>query len=243
MRDGREILATEAFVTHERSGSYALFSDLFRFHLMAKAPGVIWVDTDIYCWRPLNIGQPHVFGYEKRRQLNGAVLSLPADSEALRLMLNLTADPYAIPEFYGAKARADYEARAATGDPVHVSEMPWGVWGPHGLTWSLTTTGEARFAQQEAVLYPSPFPARPDFFKRPVKTLRLITEETLTVHLWGRIKRISAKRFDGGAPEGSFLGMLLKKHDIDPQDAPVRSHGRFTYDESDHGAGEEGEPG
>lgn len=231
VRDGREIADVDGFITHERSGSFALFSDFFRFHLMAKAPGVIWVDTDIYCWKPLVLGQPHVFGYEAPNRMNGAVLGLPPDSEALRLMLDFTAAPYTIPEFFGPKVRAEYEARAAAGDPVHASEMPWGVWGPLGLTWALRKSGEERFAQPEAVFYPVPFAARSNFFKRPLLAQRMIAEETLTIHIWGRIKRISGKRFDGIAPEGSFLGMLLSKHRIDPAEAPIRSHGKFSFDE------------
>lgn len=235
VRDGRAVAGTEFFVRHERSGSLALFSDLFRFRLMLHEPGAIWVDTDVYCLRPLAGLGPHVFGYEQPGRLNGAVLALPPESEALRLMLDLTADPYAIPEFYPAPARAEMARRKAEGNPMHASEMSWGVWGPQGLTWSLHKTGEARFARAEAVFYPSPFPVRAEFFKRPTLTLRRITDETLTVHLWGRIKRIAGKRHEGLAPPGSYLGVLLAKHGIDPADYPVREHGRFSFgdDEED----------
>ena len=129
--------------------------------------------------------------------------------------------------------RAEMARRKAEGNPMHASEMPWGVWGPQGLTWSLHKTGEARFARAEAVFYPTPFPARAEFFKRPALTLRRIGEETLTVHIWGRIKRIAGKRHEGLAPPGSYLGTLLARHGIDPAEYPVREHGRFSYGEEE----------
>jgi len=96
VRDANKILEGAKMYRHGRTGSVALFSDLFRFHLMQKAPGEIWIDTDIYCWRPLDVGQPHVFGYETKRQLNGAVLGLPADSDALGQLLKFTKDEHPI---------------------------------------------------------------------------------------------------------------------------------------------------
>ncbi len=235
VRDGNAILPTENFITHERSGSFALFSDLFRFHLMVRDPGVIWVDTDIYALRPLDVGLPHVFGYEAGRQMNGAVLGLPADSDALGLMLELTADEYAIPEFVSPAARAAYEARAEAGNPVHASEMAWGVWGPHGLTWALRKTGEERFAQKREVFYPVPFPERRSFFKRGSIIDAFITEDSQTVHIWGRIKRISAKRFGGGVKARCWLDMTMRKHGIDPAEALITTHGKFDYGDDDDG--------
>ena len=71
---------------------------------------------------------------------------------------------------------------------------------------------------------------REEIFKRPILALRRITEETLTVHLWGRIKRIAGKRYEGLAPPGSHLGTPLAQHGIDPAEFPVRAHGRFSYE-------------
>lgn len=229
VRDGREVLATDAFEAHERSGSVALFSDRFRYHLMRAAPGAIWVDTDVYCWRDLGGLGERVFGYETEAQLNGAVLALPPDSAALALLLDLTSDPFAIPPFYGPRRRATLERARDEGRPVHAAELPWGVWGPHAVTWALNETGEAAAAQARPVFYPVPFPARSDFFKRPAKTLRHVTEETRAIHIWGRIKRIAGKRFDGLAPAGSFLAGLLADRGIDPAAFPIRSHGRFAF--------------
>ena len=57
IRDGRDVLDTENFQTHARTGSVALFSDLFRFHMIAKDPEIIYVDTDVYSVRPIPKGE------------------------------------------------------------------------------------------------------------------------------------------------------------------------------------------
>ena len=132
VRNGAEIISVEKMPIHGRTGSPALFSDLFRFHLMVKKPGEIWIDTDMYCWRPVDVQTPHVFGYETKFQLNGAILRLPPDSDALGQLLDFTADEHSIPEFLNDEMKAEYRARAEAGDPVHVAEMPWGIWGPLG---------------------------------------------------------------------------------------------------------------
>ncbi len=229
---GQDILPDPEMYKHERSGSYALFSDIFRFHMVAKAPGTVWIDTDIYCWRPMVLPQDHYFGWESARQMNGAVLGLPADSEMLRLMLDQTSDPYNIPEYYNANMQAEYTARAEAGDPVHAAEMPWGVWGPHCVTWAARKSGEVKFAQPTSVFYPVPFPHRNTFFRRPVLSMKYARDDTLTYHLWGRIKRIAGKRHEGSAPERSFLKYLLDKHEVDPTQARITSHGKFDFSET-----------
>ena len=229
--NGQDILPDPDVYKHERSGSVALFSDIFRFHMIAKAPGTIWIDTDIYCWKPMVLDQDHYFGWESHRQMNGAVLGLPGDSEMLRLMIEQTDDPYKIPEYYNDKTKAEYAARAEAGDPVHAAEMAWGVWGPHCVTWAAKKSGEVKFAQPTSVFYPVPFPDRNMLFRRPALSMRYSDDSTLTYHLWGRIKRVAGRRHGGSAPDRSFLKYLLDRHEIDPAQALITSHGKFDFTE------------
>jgi hypothetical protein len=53
-RDGREIIDTDDFIKYEQKNSYALFADWFRLHMIHQNPGMIWVDTDVYCYRPMD---------------------------------------------------------------------------------------------------------------------------------------------------------------------------------------------
>lgn len=232
-RDGTTIISMGEPQRHARTGSVALFSDLFRFHLMQKAPGEIWIDTDIYCWRRLLPPQKHVFGYETISQINGAVLGLPPDSDALGQMLEFTEDEYPLPEFVSQKKQQEYRDAAEAGTPVHVSEMPWGIWGPHCVTHFLRKTGEARFAAPRRVYYPIHYRDRNLFLKRPVRVLSQLSDDTVTLHLWARIKKFCGVHFGGYAPEKSFLHQRMQFHGLEREFGRVTSHGRLTFDHAE----------
>ncbi|WP_397541306.1 hypothetical protein [Roseovarius salis] len=223
LSDGNEILPRDEFLTHGRTGSPALFSDVFRYHLLRKRAGVIWADTDAYCLRPFATRTGHFFGWESGQHINGGVLGLPPDSPALSALLRMTEDEHAIPEWYAGAELARLEERAAAGDPVHVSEMPWGVWGPHAITHYLHKTGEARHALPVHGLYPVPFKHRRKmgFASKRDRIESFIRPDTYSVHFYGRrIKQFLAGL--GGLPEeGSYIDALLKKHGIAPEAAPV----------------------
>lgn len=51
-RDASEILSTQRIITHRKSGSAALYSDLFRYALLSQTD-YVWVDLDVIALRPL----------------------------------------------------------------------------------------------------------------------------------------------------------------------------------------------
>lgn len=227
VRDGREVLDTENFFTHARTGSVALFSDLFRFHMIAQDPEIIYIDTDVYSVKPLPGDETHVFGYEffseekQKGQINGAVLRLPADSPALQGLLEFTKEEYPVPEWLPPRFLNDIRKRAEEGDPMHVSEMPWGIWGPIGVTAFLQASGEDAHARPTDYYYPVHFANRRAFAKRPEVVRNKLTENTRCIHIWAPIKRFCARRHNGVPPEGSFLAQLMAQHGIDAGAAPV----------------------
>ncbi len=226
IEDGRGIIDTNNFVTHALSKSVALFSDLFRFHMIRKIPGIIWVDTDIYCHRPIDFDDDFLFGFEVEKptgggRVNGAVLRLPSHSKTLNSMLEFMEDLYPVPEWLAPHQLKEIKSRAVSGNPMHVSEMIWGIWGPVGLTAHLRLNGEIRHAKPRDVFYPVHFPDRNVFFRRPFKTWSQVSEQTKTIHLWAPIKKVSAKKHGGLCKAGSFLEQLVVKHNIDPAGAPT----------------------
>lgn len=220
---GNEVLTAEEFITHGRTGSPALFSDVFRYHLLKKNDRTIWADTDAYCARPFETKTGHFYGWESDRHINGGVLGLPPGSDALGQLLEMTQDEYAIPEWYQGRQRAQFEAKAAEGEPVHVADMAWGVWGPHAITHYLHKTGEAKHALPVHALYPVPFEHRRKmgFTAKRARIDGFLKPDTYSVHFYGRrIKQFLAGI--GGVPEpDSYIDSLLIKHKIDPNAAPV----------------------
>jgi hypothetical protein len=231
-RDGREVLDTDNFLKYEKKDSFALFADLFRLHMIACNPGMIWVDTDVYCHRPMVYDEDHVMGFELPggQRVNNAVLGLPANGALLQAMLDYTADPFAIPPFIKPSLQDDYRKAAALGEPVHVSQQPWGVWGPMMVTHFTHALGLAEKVQPLDAFYPVPFPDRLKFLRPASVVARLLTERTTALHLWASNKRELGLRHHGLPPEGSFLDMLVKRHGIFPEAAPIKGRGKHVFD-------------
>lgn len=222
IRDGNEVLPTQNFILHERTQSVALFSDLFRFHMIKTDPDMIYVDTDVYCVRPIDLTNPYIFGYQSGTSVvNGAVLRLPGNSKLLHAMLEFMKDEYPQPHWFPKKLLDQIRQSHEDGSPMHIGEMPWGVWGPGGITALAQDTGEIKHALDRDYFYPVEFRERRSLFKRPMITTSKLSENSRTIHMWAPIKRFAAAHYDGLCPPNSYIGSQLELHGIDPADAPI----------------------
>ena len=231
-RDGREVLDTEDFIKYEKKDSFALFADYFRIHMIAQNPGMIWVDTDVYCWRPMAYDSDYVMGFELPggKRVNNAVLGLPPEAPITRDLLDFMSDRYAIPPFLKSRLREDYAEAARAGAPVHVSQQPWGVWGPMMITHFVAKHGLLDQVQPLEAFYPIPFPDRTKMLRDAAKVQAELTPETTALHLWASNKRELGLRFNGVPPAGSFLDMLLRRHGIRPEFAPIKGRAKLVFD-------------
>lgn len=222
LADAAAILPPADVLRHSRTGSPALHSDLFRYHMLARLDRTIWADTDAYCLRPFTTPTGHFHAWESEDGVNGGVLGLPADSETLRHLLDFTSDPHAIPPWYSPARRAELQAAADRGEPVHAGDMPWGVWGPHALTHFLKATGEIRHSMARAALYPFAYHERNLMLRPGLDPMQYLTAETFSIHFYGRRMRARIAGQDGGVPRPrSLIGRLLRQHGIDPALAPI----------------------
>ncbi len=231
LRDGREVLDTDNFLKYEKKDSFALFADLFRLHMIARNPGMVWVDTDVYCHAPLRLVDDHVMGFELAGgvRVNNAVLGLP-DGPLLHALLEHTANPYAIPPFVKPGLQDAYRAAAAAGAPVHVSRQPWGVWGPMMLTHYTHALGLADKVQPLDSFYPVTFPDRTRFLRPADRVAAMITPRTSLMHVWASNKRELGLRYSGLPPAGSYFDTLVKRHGIAPAEAAITGRGKRVFE-------------
>ncbi len=231
-RDGREIIDTDDFIKYEQKNSFALFADWFRLHMIHQCPGMIWIDTDVYCHRPLNYESDYVFGYELpgEQRVNNAVLGLPADSEMLRQMIEFTNDRYSIASFLPRKRQQIMRKAAETGKPVHITEQPWGVWGPIMVTHYVHALAMEKHVEPLDAFYPITFRERFKFMRRAELAEDLITDKTTALHLWASNKRQLGNIHNGLPPKGSYLERLVQEHGINPALAPIKGRGNTTFD-------------
>lgn len=221
LADAQLILPSEAQIIHSKSGSPAPHADRFRYHLLAQSEGLIWADTDAYCVKPFRSDNGHYYGWESPHHVNIGVLGLPAQSPTLQALIEYTSDEFAIPPFAPEAYQAELRDAIARGVPVSVSDQPWGIWGPRAFTHFLKETGEIRHALPTHVLYPIPYAKRGIMLRRAMDLSDYITDETHSIHFYGRrIRHMIAKQ--GGIPRTrSLIGKLLRRHGIDPALAPV----------------------
>ncbi|XAT62512.1 hypothetical protein GN278_02500 [Rhodobacteraceae bacterium Araon29] len=220
--DARDILSTEEFITHTRTGSVAPHADKFRYLMLAKHSDIIWADTDAYCVRPFTTDNGHFHGWTAPHEINNGVLRLPARGKVLADLIKLTSDPYGIPPWLPKWQRKELQAAKDAGNPRHAGEMEWGIWGPRALTWALKHHNQVKYALPQPTLYPVPFKDRRMMGRpnRPVE--ELLEEDTYSIHFWGRrMRRFFITKYDGAPPNDSFIGKLLQKHGIDAKSAPL----------------------
>jgi hypothetical protein len=231
-RDGREVIDTDDFIKYEKKNSFALFADLFRLHMIWKCHGMIWIDTDVYCQRPLDYKDDYVMGYElpDSQRVNNAVLGLPSDSPMLMTMLDFTADRYSIASFLAKKHQTQFAEARDAGKPVHVSQQPWGVWGPMMVTYYVQHFELNYRVQPLDAFYPATFRERTLFNKKIKHLDGKITDRTTAMHVWASNKRELGNRHLGLPPKGSWWRKACRLHDINAPLAPISSRNTTTFD-------------
>ncbi len=222
LRDANAVFPADDYIRHRQSGSPAVHADAFRYRLIARER-MVWVDADMLCMRPWTIDDPWVFGWEKPGKLVcNAVVGLPPDSATLARLNAFCRDEYPIPPWAGDDERRRLEDAAASGAPVHVTDLKWGVWGPAAVTWFLKETGEISHARPQAAFFPIPFRDRRDLLKPGAEIDARLGPDCLGVHLWNRRLRRRLVTHENGVPDPeSFLGRALRRHGIDPALAPI----------------------
>ncbi|NIZ62986.1 glycosyltransferase family 2 protein [Sedimentitalea sp. CY04] len=220
--DANSIFPNTNFIRHKESGSPAVHADAFRYR-MIQLQNVVWVDADILCVQPWDTQNEFIFGWEKKnRVVCNAVLGLPRFSRTLERLNALCADEYPIPPWLTGQSKEDLEKAARDGKPVHVSELKWGVWGPSAVTHFLNETGEMEHAMPQEAFYPVSFKDRRDLVKPGDVVDNIMTDGVYGVHLWNRrLSRRIVTNHNGIAPEDSFLGRALVRHNVDPLLAPI----------------------
>lgn len=220
--DANEIMPLGNVIAHKRTGSPAPQADKWRYNMLAKTDDQIWADTDAYCVKRFTSSNGHFHGWESQHHINNGVVGLPSDSETLAGLIDFTSDEYAIPDWFNEELKAEMRRKKLAGNPVHVGEQSWGVWGPQALTHFLHKTGEHKYALPIEALFPISFKKRRLMLKPNLDLSEYVTDNTLSIHFWGRRMRMRIIEREGGEPDpDSLIGKLLKKHGIVPSDAPM----------------------
>ena len=184
LRNAAEILAV-AGLRYDGANGAPLQADLFRLYLLAREPGVIWVDADVYPLRRFDMGDEYLFGRTALGGIETAVLALPANSAVLADMLAFTGDFNAIPPFVKPALRRQFAAERAAGRARPVALQGWGVWGSPLLSHFIRKHDLGGRAQPAERFAPVAAADKALLGQAGAPVAARITPQTLAVHLWG----------------------------------------------------------
>lgn len=132
LRDAREIVSeTSLFPNYYQGGTYAAFSNIFRYLLLQAKP-TTWIDADVYLLGDKLPEDEYLFGFEGKKYINGAVLRAPSDSAFVEDLVRLST--------------------SLKPEQVRV----WGQLGPRLISAIAVRHAISHLAQRAEVFYPVP---------------------------------------------------------------------------------------
>lgn len=206
--DGNQIVDASKIIKHEKSGSFALFSDIFRYELLQKRDNIIYVDCDVYCLKPMHIPKHgYLYGFESASHINGAVLALPKDSPLLNSLTNLSRLETFTPEWYSSYDKLRLKIKRLFGYAKNISQMGWGVLGPSAITYYAHQWQVADLAQPISVLYPIHYEETYKLLDANVKMDDIISDVSICLHLYNEtLKSVDFAQL----PAQSILAKILR---------------------------------
>jgi hypothetical protein len=209
--DASPIVDPKILQRYARIGKYSQFSNFFRYELLERQDGICWIDTDVYCLRPVET-EPLIFGWETDTSINGAILALPAGHPMLSSLRQMFLRRDFVAPWLKRNRRRSYRLRAAVGWPVPREEYPWGTLGPSAITWYARHYGLESHAKPITTFYSVGHNHLDVLFDPSLDWNDRLPATTKTLHLWHEYLR---RRQDlHSPPRGSFVWKLLNGEPI-----------------------------
>lgn len=205
--DARDIIPEEKIIKHNETGSYALFSDIFRYELMNKVEG-IYVDCDVYCLKPVTVPEHgYLLGFEDDEWINGAILKIPKHSELLECLLNAAYDPQFVPPWFSSSRQFRLKTKKIFGIGKSIADMPWGVIGPKAITYYVQQCKLIKKIQPIDIFYPVHYLCVNQLMDSGLKLDDITTSRTQCIHLYNEmLKGIDLQSLD----RNSVLAKMLR---------------------------------
>jgi hypothetical protein len=197
-QDARAVMPAGRVFTHGEGfgkGSYAAFSDLFRYKLL-RDHGGLWSECDVVCLRPFDFTGQGAYAVASERvhpdagageRLSGCVLAAPAGSEAFH-------------ECHDACADAD------------MNSIAWGDFGADLLTRILRSRGLERHALPVAAICPV------DWWQAPrlVQADAPAHDGAYAIHFWNEVWRYHGLDKDASYAPTSAYEALKRRYGVRP---------------------------
>lgn len=187
LSDANEIIpSTEIFQNPPPSKSYAGFSNVFRYSLMAKKPDEVWIDSDVLATDQNFPNADYLFGYENETYINGAILRLPGDSALL-------------------------DSLRINASRIDKSKFVWGDLGPKLITREAERLGLVSLAFPRNEFYEvSSVEVWKLFSPKHVDEMTTRVQHSSSIHVWNEALKLARVDIKSYLPNPkSFIGQLL----------------------------------
>ena len=189
LADASDILRPSEIFKNPDRDTFAGFSNLFRYVLLAKV-NTIWFDLDMVFNKEPRPSGSHYFGRQDKITINGALLALPRNEPLISCLIG------------------ECRARISNG-------FRWGGLGPNLLTEELIAHGLTHLALPASEFYGVPFRSAWKFFHPDFREeVERAERNSIGLHLWNEVIRTGPFSALTEVPEGSFLSAKLRHFDI-----------------------------
>lgn len=206
LRDGNEIVPRERLFRHVPTGSWSLFSNLFRYRLLQRGLG-LWFDCDAYLLRPIRWSGDVLLGFDSNGLVAAGVIGLPPDSPILAELIGYF-ESRRIPDWLPLRWRLRFAWQRLLHGRYRIETMPWGGLGPNAVTAMVQKYGLNSKVFAPEVFYPWAWQDAAVVLEREEQALARVTPETLALHLYNEMIRGWK---DSPAPPGSLLARLQRE--------------------------------
>jgi len=184
LKDANTIIPEEeVFVS--KKGSYALFSDWFRWKLLYEKGG-FWVDMDVICLKPFNFDSQIIYGSEGSRVCN-AVIGFPKSHALCKLLMEVCEQPNRILPYDTVKIKVKKLFRRCFAN--RRNNISWGeAGGPKGFTRALHGLGLYEQSKPVSYFYPIDCLSWNKIFDADSVDDEILAD-SYAIHLWNEMSR------------------------------------------------------
>jgi len=206
LRDANKVIPLgEVFLSH---GSYAHFSDWFRWKLL-RMNGGVWVDMDVVCLRPIDLNIDIMFGFESVNLPNVSVLGFPAGHPVCEAMEDRCMNPNHVREGDSAREIIRKLGRRYLHGNQRGS-VKWGeAGGPSGFKRVLDNHAMLKKGLPFTYFYPIHWTNAAAIFDDSLSQDIKMFSDTRCIHLWNdQLRKHGINKF-GPFPKASLINKLL----------------------------------
>ncbi len=222
VKDGNEILPKELIGTVGKN-RYALFSDWFRFALLAKRGGW-WVDMDTVCIRPFDFTDEIVFAFAENLRIHSTPLRFPPGHECMRALANACrnhTDPQPWDTTKDRRKKAKMRFLKHEKNRVGIFD-----WGPILVEKAMHHFGLLDHGKPYQYFFSCDHPNWEYAFDNSFSDGLAFHRNAYSIHLYNSV--VNQSEFlskNANYPAGSMFEQLKAKHGIKPDtNAPTLTH-------------------